>query len=241
MKTLAVHSSPKGKAGNTALVLDPFLKGMEEGGAEVELLYTKKLDINPCLGCMSCFMKTPGICVQDDDMKMVLSKLREADVWVFSMPLYWSGVPGPMKNLIDRMTPFSDTFLEIKDGHSAHPLREDVKRGKFALVSSCGFWELDNFDSLVDYFRVFCEHTEREFSGALLRPHAGPLPIMKEAGKADDIFEAAKSAGKQLATEGDVSQDTLSSVSRPLMPLEVFIQAINQRFKQALETAQGSD
>lgn len=235
MKVAAINASPKKDKGNTAMILKAFLEGMEGEGADVELFYTGKLDIKPCLGCMSCFMKTPGKCVQKDDVNMLLSKLAESDVWVFSTPLYWNTVSGPLKNLIDRMTPLSDTFLEVRHGHSAHPLREEVKRGKFALVSSCGFWELDNFDSLVGYFEGFCEHTEREFSGALLRPHAGPLPAMKEAGKVDDIFEAAAESGRQLVSTGKVSEETQAAVSRPLMPLEVFIEATNQRFKQALE------
>lgn len=30
------------------LILNPFLDGMKEAGAEVELFYTRKLRINPC-------------------------------------------------------------------------------------------------------------------------------------------------------------------------------------------------
>lgn len=41
MKILAINSSPKMGNGNTALILDPFLEGMREAGAEVELYYTK--------------------------------------------------------------------------------------------------------------------------------------------------------------------------------------------------------
>jgi len=34
----------------TALILNPFLEGMREAGAGVELFYTRKLDIKPCTG-----------------------------------------------------------------------------------------------------------------------------------------------------------------------------------------------
>jgi len=45
MKAVAINSSPSMGEGNTALVLDPFLQGMREVGAEVELFSTKKLKI----------------------------------------------------------------------------------------------------------------------------------------------------------------------------------------------------
>jgi len=50
MKVLAINGSPMMGKGNTALILAPFLQGMEEAGAEIDLFYTKKLKINPCQG-----------------------------------------------------------------------------------------------------------------------------------------------------------------------------------------------
>jgi len=62
MKVLAINSSPNMDKGNTARILGPFLDGMSEAGAEVELLYTRKLKINPCYGEYDCWLKTPGKC-----------------------------------------------------------------------------------------------------------------------------------------------------------------------------------
>ena len=50
MKVVAINSSPNMDKGNTALILDPFLEGMREVGADVELFYTRKMKINPCQG-----------------------------------------------------------------------------------------------------------------------------------------------------------------------------------------------
>ncbi len=38
VQVLAINSSPLMDKGNTALILDPFLEGMKEAGAEVELV-----------------------------------------------------------------------------------------------------------------------------------------------------------------------------------------------------------
>ena len=225
IKVIAINSSPHMDKGNTALILNPFLEGIKEAGAEVELFYTKKLKINPCQGDFSCSIKNPGECFQKDDMQKIYPKLYKADIWVFATPLYVSGMTGPMKNLIDRiLIPMGLPYLELRDGHCHHPLREFVKNGKIVLVSNCGYWELNNFDLLINQIKALCSHAEREFAGALLRPHGPVLRSMSEKGaNVDDIFKAAKEAGKQLIENGKMTLKTLKIISRELLPLEVYL------------------
>ncbi len=70
MKVVAINSSPMMGKGSTALILKPFLEGMEKAGAEVQLFYTKKLDIRPCQGDFHCWTRHPGECFQTDDMRI---------------------------------------------------------------------------------------------------------------------------------------------------------------------------
>jgi multimeric flavodoxin WrbA len=236
MKVLAINSSPKMDKGNTALILTSFLEGMREAGAEVELFYTRKLNIEPCTGELNCWIKTPGECYQKDDMQMLLPKLCEADFRVYATPVYVWGVTGTMKNLMDRMLPHVQPFIELYNGHCRHPLREGNKPSKIVLVSSCGFWEMDNFDPLLVQMKTYCRIKGCEFVGALLRPHTGALmPMIEMSAPLDDIFEAAKEAGRQLVNNGEMSVETLNIVSRELMPLGMYMQAANQTFQQALE------
>jgi multimeric flavodoxin WrbA len=224
MQVVAINGSPKMDKGNTALILEPFLEGLRRAGAEVELYYTKTLDIRPCHGDFRCSTDTPGECFQQDDMQMLHPKLCEADLWVFATPVYVSGMTGPLKNLIDRiLIPLGEPYIELRDGHCHHPLRQGTKPGQVVLVSSCGYWELDNLDLLVDHVRAFCEHAEREFAGALLRPHAPALrPMMERGAPVEDVFQAAEEAGRQLVEQGEMSPGNLSIVSRALVPLEMW-------------------
>ncbi len=236
MKVLAINASPRMNKGNTALILNPFLEGMKEAGAHVELFYTRKLNINPCTGEFDCWIKTPGECYQKDDMQMLLPRIREADIMVFATPVYVDGVTGPMKNLMDRMIPCLQPFFELRDGHCRHPLCEGTKSFKIVLVSNCGFWEVDNFDPLLLHIKAFCKNASSEFAGALLRPHGEGMSVMADMGRSpDDIFEAAKEAGRQLVEDGEMSAETLSTISRELMPMELYVQRVNQYFQQALD------
>jgi len=236
MKVLAINSSPRMDKGNTAMILNPFLEGMKEAGAEVELFYTRKLNINPCTGEFNCWLKTPGECYHNDDMKLILPKFIEADVVIIASPVYCFGLTGPMKNILDRIIPIAHPFLELRDGHTRHLPREKPKIRKYVLVSNCGLWEKDNFDSLISYMETFCKNTGSEFAGTLLRPHGEAMRGMLKMGiPIGDIFEAAKEAGRQLVKTQKMSQETLDVVSRELLSREMCIQTANQNFQQALE------
>ena len=236
MKLVAINSSPNMGEGNTALILDPFLEGMREVGAEVELFYTKKLKINPCQGELNCWLKTPGKCFQKDDMQMLLPKITEADVLVLATPVYVDGVTGPMKNLLDRIIPLAQPFFELRDGHCRHPGRDGSRGSQLVLVSNCGFWEMDNFNPMLVHMEAVSKNMGREFAGALLRPHGPALMGMMEMGApVDDILDAAKEAGRQLVEDGRMSFETLKGVSRELLPLQMYLEIVNKRFQEELD------
>ena len=240
MKVIVINASPKMDKGNTAVILTPFLEGMKEAGAEIEVFYAKKMKIAPCQGDLVCWFKTPGRCVMRDDMDILLPKLAEADIWVFATPVYVDGMSGPLKNLIDRMIPLVYPFFEIRGGHCRHSLRESTNSGKIVMVASCGFWETDNFDPLLDHVKAICRNVKREFAGALLRPHSRAVKTMLDRGEPlEDIFEAARESGRQLIREGAISGKTLSVISRDLLPLEDYLQMVNQRFHELLMESQG--
>lgn len=235
MKVLAINSSPRMEKGNTAMILNPFLEGMKEAGAEVDLFYTKKLNINPCTGEFNCWFKTPGKCYQNDDMQLLYPKIKVADVFVFASPLYSDGINGSMKNLIDRMIPGLEPFVELRNERSRHPSREVAEDRKMVLVSNCGFWEMDNFDPVLVHMKAVCKNASFEFAGALLRPHGESIPIMMQMGvPIDDIFEAARDAGRQLVNEGRMSQKTLDTVGRELLPRDMYVGNYNQYCEQTL-------
>lgn len=236
MKVIAINASPMMDNGNTALILHPFLDGIKAAGAEVETFYTRKLNINPCQGEFNCWVKTPGECFQKDDMEMILGNLAEADIWIFATPVYVDGISGPLKNLIDRFIPLLYPFFELREGHCRHPRRESFKTQRLALVANCGFWEIDNFDPLLVHMKALCRNAKLEFSGALLRPHGPAFKSMLDMGAPlADIIKAAKDAGSQLVKEGKMSTETLDTVSRELLPLEMYKQIANDNFQKGID------
>src|SRR5512137_2720166 len=225
MNVLAINGSPHMDDGNTAMILNPFLDGMREAGADVELFYTKKLNIGACNGDMSCWFKNPEKCGQNDDMQMLLPKFKEADVIVWASPVYYAGITGPLKNLMDRQLPL----------HMSGELAN--KRQKIVLVSSCGFWDMSMFDPLLAQMKAISTRPDgsSDFAGALLRPGAETMrEMIKGEGRAilESIFKAAKEAGRQLVNEGKISKRLLDDVSRQLMSEEEYKKGANEMMEQ---------
>jgi multimeric flavodoxin WrbA len=236
MKATVINGSPHMEKGNTALILDPFVQGMKDAGAEVTIFYTSRLKINPCQGEYNCWMKTPGRCFQKDDMEKVIGEISGSEILVLATPLYVDGMTGPMKTMLDRLIPIGLPLIDIRGGHSRHPGRAHIEASRMVLVSNCGFWELDNFDPLVAHVKAVAENIGRTFSGALLRPHGPALkPMMQQGAPVGDILDAARRAGSETVTAGVISPGTLQSVSRELLPRDLYNEIANQRISEILK------
>jgi multimeric flavodoxin WrbA len=236
MKILAFNSSPRKERGMTATILGPFLDGAKEAGAEVELVYVADLNVKPCLGCFTCWLKTPGRCVHTDDMAGVLERVRWADVLVLGTPLYVDGMTGTMKMMLDRFIPLALPYFELVDGRTRHPGRYGERNGHVVLVSVSGFPEMDSFGPLVEHVKAICANMHARFAGAVLRPGAAFLPRLAEHGlPVNAIYDAAREAGRQLVRDGAMSAETLAAVARELAPREAIHQGANAYFKRTLD------
>lgn len=101
IKVLGVSGSPR-KGRNTEKLLSCALDAAEEDGAETVLLSLAELDIKPCTGCTTCVREKRCPQDEEDDMVHIKERLLEADAFVFAAPSYFGGVPGVMKNMMDR-------------------------------------------------------------------------------------------------------------------------------------------
>ena len=94
MKILLINGSPKGKGSNSLKLAYSFLEGLKDGCARkgedlsIEELHVASMKIGACKGCFACWKKTPGICCIKDDMQAVIEKQLEADLILWSFPLY---------------------------------------------------------------------------------------------------------------------------------------------------------
>jgi multimeric flavodoxin WrbA len=197
----------------------------------------RDLEINLCQGDFYCWYNNPGNCFQKDDMQALLTKMRDADIWVLASPLYVDGLTGALKTVLDRTLPLVEPFVELREGRVRKIVRDKSWNCKLVLISNCGLWELDNFDPLVHHVEAICKNMNMTYAGALLRPHGEVMQVLlkKKSSELEEVFEAAREAGRQLIEKGGMDVETLERVSRPLVPWDAFVPNSNRIFQKLLD------
>lgn len=226
MNILAINGSPKGERSNTWRLTSAFLRGItarEERACgqtpAVETLHVAKLDIKPCLGCFSCWSKTPGTCCLHDDMQAIIEKILWADVIIWSFPLYYFGLPGPLKNLIDRQLPMSLPFMSVEAQSGGHPSRYDMSDKRTVVISTCGFYTAKgNYSGVTDLFDRLCG----EGGYTALFCGQGELFRVKElAERTDKYLSQVEKAGEEFV-DGGITGETRAKLDQNLFPRDVF-------------------
>jgi len=213
------------------MILTPFIQGMKDAGAEVDLFYAKRLKVKPCTGEMHCWYKKAGQCYIKDGMQKVYPILQQADILVLATPVYIP-LPGEMQNVINRICPLILPLLETRDGRTRARFRDGVKIKKIVLVATGAWWEIENLDTVKRIALELAEGGNVEFAGAVLRPHAF---LMTQKGKltkdGQGVLEAARKAGHELIKDGCFQISTLDAIARPLISQEELRQRYNKAAK----------
>lgn len=231
MKITCFNGSPRGKNSNSNILVFEFFKGAQEAGAEVENIFLVEKEINYCRACLSCWIKTPGACIQKDDMVELLKKVVQTDVIVFATPLYADNVTGLMKTFIDRMIPILDPHVKRVDGETLH-LKRYKKYPKMVVISNSGFPEQSHFQTLRLYFRCLARNMHSEVIGEIFRG-GGEILRSKNPRLESSIFSYKKllqEAGKEIVKAGHLSRETMEKLEKPLIPHEKYAQGMNKYF-----------
>lgn len=211
-------------------MLSHLVKGMQDAGAEVETVNLRQKNINHCLGCFTCWTKTPGECVYKDEMALELyPKWLGADIVVYASPLYHYTVNAEMKAFIERTLPILTPYLERENGITSHPLRS--KPPEIVLLSVAGFPDDSVFDALSCWARVvFGRHSS--LLAEIYRPAAEG---MIHSGKKGDILGAVEQGGKEIIEQKHISPATMARIRQPIASPEVVAETSNVMWQTLID------
>jgi hypothetical protein len=236
MRAMIVHGSPLGSSSGTFRLGARFAQGLRLSGWEAEEVVLRDLHLEHCLGCKSCWTRTPGVCVQQDDMAGIHGKHRGLDLLVLAAPLYYWSVPGKVKDFLDRRLPLyvADycrmAGLEVPDGCI------EPASIKFFLICTCGFRQKTNFDPLkATMEKIFGPACSGEF----LVPFASMMAQDVKETIFRDVYELCERAGTEFGKAGKLSAETLAAYERLTTLDEERVAELTRRIGKARQAAAG--
>ncbi len=234
------NGSPRGKNSNSQRIASDFLEGARLAGAEVENIFLVEKKIGYCRACLSCWIKTPGRCIQKDDMNELLEKCVRSDVVVFATPLYADNVSGILKTFIDRMIPALEPYVKRVNGETLH-LKRYEKYPRIVVISNNAFPEQTHFQTLRLYFKRLARNMHSEVIGEVYRSAGEVLraqnPLLKPV--IQSYKKVLRKAGEELVLQGKISVKTMKRLEKPLVPPAQFLKGMNRYFEKRLERLAG--
>ena len=110
-KIVVITGSPR-KDGNSNAMTAAFIAAAEAKGHSVTRFDAATMTLGGCRACETCY-QTGKACSFDDDFNTIAPAVLDADVIVFSMPVYWYSIPSQIKAVLDKMFAFNVAGKDI--------------------------------------------------------------------------------------------------------------------------------
>ncbi len=101
-KIISIYNGSPRKTGNTAFATNFLKKELETiAGAKVKHYSIIDYHIEPCFGCRKC-MELKHCTNRKDEFEFLFNTVKNSDITIWGVPVYWFAPPGITKNFIDR-------------------------------------------------------------------------------------------------------------------------------------------
>ena len=189
MKVIGILGSPR-REGNTEILLDEALRGASDHGGLCEKIVLRDLKITPCLEIYKC--AEDGVCAIQDDMQPLFPKIVHAERLIIASPVFFYGVTGLAKAMIDRCQSLWAKKYILKLPVS--PIAD--RQGAFISVGATRGKKL--FDGVKLTVKYFFDAIDVKYSDELLIRGADEKGEVRNQPEA---LEASYELGRRLVTD----------------------------------------
>jgi len=194
-KVLLVVGSPKVKESTSASLGSYLLSRMLDNGFETSTTIAARL------------------LRSDEALEETLSATADADILVFTFPLYVDAVPYPLVKLMEKMA-------ERRSGAA------DKKRLRLLTIVNCGFPEAHHNDTALAICRQFAKESRIEWIGGLALGGGGAIggqPLDKRGGLVKRVKKSLDMAAYALINDKPLPEEAVRLMSKPLMPKWLYL------------------
>jgi multimeric flavodoxin WrbA len=218
-KVLVLDGGPRPAArSKTKMMINAFCEGLKNENAHIDVIDLNKSQIKSCVGCYSCRVKTPGVCIFNDDMTDIMKKYEEADLIILSTPLYYNTMSGPLKLCLDRLFPVLQLYKKDFTNGILYNAESRFKKPQGLVVFSAGGNNMsieENFMGLSLTVRTFVQqyHYIQKLYGEFYLPAAERLSDPAFSDRVKIISNLLSDAGSKLVRNGSIDINDMVRIS----------------------------
>lgn len=135
IKVLGINTSARGRDSNSFYLMNLAFNALKEGVVEKEIIVASELKLQPChhhysVNARACVH--PCLITQNDEsdeMKKIYDGILNADVVIFSTPIYWGNYSQLMQLIIERLN-------SLENANSVH--RRVIVKNKIGALMILG-------------------------------------------------------------------------------------------------------
>lgn len=101
-------------------VLDMLMSELHKNGASVQTFPLKEMKMGSCVGCFSCWLTTPGGCLEPDPGRDIAQAVVQSDVTILFTSVRFGGYSSEIKKSQDRWLPLVLPDFGIYHGEVHH-------------------------------------------------------------------------------------------------------------------------
>ena len=120
MKITILNGNPH----TSNITFDGYLKNLSEeltsNGHAVTDFELRDMDISYCIGCLNCWVKTPGMCSTDDEGRDVCRAYINSDFVLWASPVIMGFYSALLKNVTDKFVCLVHPHGEFIEGEVHH-------------------------------------------------------------------------------------------------------------------------
>lgn len=139
----------------------------------IEFIDLSKSKISNCIGCFTCWVKTPGKCVIRDDAVNIYPKIASSCKVLYISKIKYGSYDTVMKTMLERAIPIQQAFIRLHHNETHHVQRAVIpKKATIIGYGNISQEEKEVFTQLItrnaynmcfeDYRIIFSNESELE-------------------------------------------------------------------------------
>lgn len=164
-KIMVLYGSSR-RNGNTDLLAD-----RATGDLEVTKVYLQDWNIQPITDQRH---EGHGFSPVEDDYETLLTTFLDHDVYVFATPLYWFGMPAPLKAFFDRWSQYKN--------QPAWAFKERLEGKKVYVITAANDEPVEKVSApLLQQFDLICRYIGLHYEGAVIGQGSRPKEVLQDS------------------------------------------------------------